>query len=239
MPGVGTLEELERAIDETDVDGLVLDTEPSALDAARRSLEESGLLLLGEVHGVQENPLIIRALMRRLELRGLGLEWHEELSQVVGSFASGAPLKDHPWLWSGDGRITAGHLALLRALAAAGSPGPLLFDVTMDAGADWSDRDLLMAQRILAADAAEPRLIVAGNLHTRLAAARAAAASRDPDRVPRRSVLQQRLTRVRRPAPDRRPAPRSRPRRAGRAAHRAGARPSVGDGGRRAPSTAV
>jgi hypothetical protein len=33
--------------------------EPSALAAARRPLEEPGFLLLGEVHGVRENPLVI------------------------------------------------------------------------------------------------------------------------------------------------------------------------------------
>jgi hypothetical protein len=44
--------------------------EPSALAAARRSLEESGFLLLGEVHGVRENPLVIRALMRAFGLSG-------------------------------------------------------------------------------------------------------------------------------------------------------------------------
>jgi hypothetical protein len=32
MPAVGTLEELRRAIDGTDVDELALDAEPSALD---------------------------------------------------------------------------------------------------------------------------------------------------------------------------------------------------------------
>jgi len=52
--------------------GLVI--EPSALAAARRSLEEPGFLLLGEVHGVRENPLVIRALMRAFGLSGLALE---------------------------------------------------------------------------------------------------------------------------------------------------------------------
>ena len=38
--------------------------EPAALTAAWRSLDSSGLLLLGEVHGARENPLPIRALMQ-------------------------------------------------------------------------------------------------------------------------------------------------------------------------------
>jgi hypothetical protein len=168
MPSVGRLEELQRAIDDVDVDELTLEAEPSALEGARRSLDHSGLLMLGEVHGVRENPLMIRAVMNALGVTGLGLEWHEELSSVVGSFASGGPLRDHPWLWSGDGRITAGHLALLRTLAAGGHPQPVLFDGTVDVGAGWSERDRLMAERILGADADGPRLVVAGNLHTRV-----------------------------------------------------------------------
>jgi hypothetical protein len=106
--------------------------------------------------------------MRALDLAGLGLEWHEELTSVVSAFTSGGPLRDHPWLWSGDGRITAGHLALLRTLEAGGRPQPILFDGTIDAGAGWSERDRLMAERILGADGDAPRLIVAGNLHTRM-----------------------------------------------------------------------
>ena len=88
--------------------------EPSALAAACRSLDESGLLLLGEVHGVRENPLIARALMQAFGLNGLALEWHEDLASVAGAFCAGAALADHPLLWSGDGRITAGHLAVVR-----------------------------------------------------------------------------------------------------------------------------
>jgi hypothetical protein len=38
--------------------------EPSALAPARRSLEESGFLLLGEVHGERENPMVVRPLKR-------------------------------------------------------------------------------------------------------------------------------------------------------------------------------
>jgi hypothetical protein len=94
--------------------------EPSALAAARRSLEESGFLLLGEVHRGRENPLVIRALMRAFGLSGLALEWPEGLASVAGAFLAGERPADHPLLWFGDGRITAGHLAVLRERAAAG-----------------------------------------------------------------------------------------------------------------------
>ena len=182
MPSIGSLEGLERAAAEFEVSDLALVIEPPALAAARRSLDSSGLLLLGEVHGVRENPLLIRALMRSLGLDGLGLEWPADLAPVVGEFAAGGALADHPALWMGDGRITAGHLAVLRERATAGRLALCLFDGPMfdgpvmdgavigsGGGADWSwsRRDEAMAARLLAgATAASGTLAVAGNAHT-------------------------------------------------------------------------
>jgi len=45
----------------------------------RRSLDSAGLLLLGEIHGVPENPLLIRALMQAFGLTSLALERPEDL----------------------------------------------------------------------------------------------------------------------------------------------------------------
>ena len=145
--------------------GLVI--EPPALAAARRSLEDSGFLLVGEVHGVRGNPLVIRSLMQAFGLTGLALEWHEDLAPAPGAFLAGGPLADHPLLWSGDGRITAGHLAVLRERAAAGPLGLTLFDGTIGAGWNWSQHDEAMSRRILAPPAADTgTLVVAGNAHT-------------------------------------------------------------------------
>ena len=167
------MEELDRAAADFAVADLGLVIEPSALAAARRSLEESGFLLLGEVHGVRENPLVIRALMRAFGLSGLALEWPEDLASVAGAFLAGERLADHPLLWLGDGRITAGHLAVLREHAAAGPLSLTLFDGTMSADWNWSQRDEAMAGRILAAPlAATGTLVVAGNAHTRTARTR-------------------------------------------------------------------
>lgn len=168
MPGVDSLDALERAVAEFTITDPELDLDPAALAAAGRSLAESGLLLLGEVHGVRENPLLIRALMRALAATGLALEWHEDLAPVIGDFVRGAPLRDHGLLWSGDGRITAGHLAVLREGVAAGWLEALtLFDGTGAIGGDWSARDASMAGRVLAARASEGgTLVVAGNAHT-------------------------------------------------------------------------
>ena len=165
MPGVDSLDALERAIAEfaiTDLEpDLELDLEPAALAAACRSLAESGLLLLGEIHGVRENPLLIRALMTALGATGLALEWDENLAPVVDDFVRGVPLRDHRLLWSGDGRITAGHLAVLREGVTAGWLRTLtLFGGTGGVDWDWSARDAAMARRVLAAQAAEGGTLV-------------------------------------------------------------------------------
>jgi hypothetical protein len=167
VPHVSTVEELDRAAADFVLTDLGLVIEPPALAAARQSLEESGLLLLGEVHGVRENPLVIRALMQAFGLGGLALEWHEDLTPAVRAFLAGGRLADHPLLWSGDGRITAGHLAVLRERAAAGPLSLTLFDATMGADWTWSQHDEEMARRVLAAPATGTgTLVVAGNAHT-------------------------------------------------------------------------
>ena len=167
MPCVTSLDALHRAVAEFAVTGLDLMIEPPALAATRRSLDSSGLLLLGEVHGVRENPLLIRALMQAFGLTSLALEWPEDLAPVIQAFVSGRPLADHLWLWGGDGRITAGHLAVLAERAAAGPLELILFDGVIGADWDWSQRDEAMASRILAASAPDTRtLVAAGNAHT-------------------------------------------------------------------------
>jgi hypothetical protein len=52
VPTVATLAALDRAAADFEVTDLPLDIEPPAREAAQRSLADSGMLLLGEVHGV-------------------------------------------------------------------------------------------------------------------------------------------------------------------------------------------
>jgi hypothetical protein len=66
VPSVASLADLHRAVAGFTVEDLGLVIEPRALAAAERSLDESGLLLLGEVHGARENPLLIRAVITSL-----------------------------------------------------------------------------------------------------------------------------------------------------------------------------
>ena len=128
MPCAASLDALHQAVAEFHVTALGLGIEPPALAAARRSLDSAGLLLLGEVHGVQENPLIIRALMQVFGLSSLALEWPEDLAPMIQAFLATGMLADHRWLWGGDGRITSAHLAMLAERAAAGPLELILFD---------------------------------------------------------------------------------------------------------------
>jgi erythromycin esterase-like protein len=167
VPSVASLDAVHRAVAEFAVTDLDIVIEPPALAAARRSLESTGLLLLGEMHGVRENPLLIRALMQAVGVTSLALEWPEDLTPVIRSYLASGTLADHPWLWAGDGRITAGHLAVLAERAAAGPLQLILFDGSIGADWTWSQRDEAMARRILAGSPPRTRtLAVAGNAHT-------------------------------------------------------------------------
>ena len=65
------------------------------------------VLLIGEMHGVTENPLLIRALMAEFRLSRLGLEWPDGLTPVITAFLATGTLAEHDWLWLGDGRAAA------------------------------------------------------------------------------------------------------------------------------------
>jgi hypothetical protein len=60
--------------------------------------------------------------MQAFGLTSLALQWPDDLAPVIEAFLAGGTLADHPSLWFGDGRITAGHLAVLTERAAAGPP---------------------------------------------------------------------------------------------------------------------
>ena len=167
MPALASLAEFREAVADFPAGELEVAVEPAARAEAERSVAESGYLLLGEVHGVRENPLIIAALLRSFGLTSLALEWPAELAPVISAFLAGEALADDPQLWSGDGRITAGHLAVLRERAAAGPLELTLLDGVISADATWSDRDAAMAGRLLAgAGPGRGTLVVAGNAHT-------------------------------------------------------------------------
>lgn len=161
MPGVDSIDGLRRAVADFDTSGFELPVDEAALARARRSLAETGLLLLGEIHGVRENPLVIRWLMETLGIHSLALEWHHELTMELYAYLRHSTTLESPHWWMGDGRVTAGHLAVLRQL----SPITLTLFDGIDISGDWSARDAIMARRLLDMVVA-PTLVVAGNART-------------------------------------------------------------------------
>lgn len=186
MPRVDTIEALRAAVETFDATPLGLHVDPDADAAVRESLRRTGLVLLGEVHGVEQTPVLVAELIAWFGLDGVALEWNEDLRPWLDRWLRDGVLADpgldYPAMevWIGDGRLTAGHLAMLRRWSAAG-----LLITLMDGMTEmrprpgesedetnrrwWSERDAAMADRILAAsDIPGGRLVVAGNMHTRL-----------------------------------------------------------------------
>ncbi len=106
-----------------------------ARQSAQRSLSRHGLCLVGEVHGVAENPLVIERLVDELGVEVVALEWPRGLERAVkdlGLLASSPPelrwriktademARASEVAFAGDGRVTAGHFAVLRRIQARG-----------------------------------------------------------------------------------------------------------------------
>lgn len=171
MSRVSTLPEFRHAVAGFEVEDLPVVIEPAARQAAQDAIATSGLLMLGEVHGVAQNPLLIRWLIRLLGLHWLALEWPTEIVDVARVFVEDGVLHDHEGLGWGDGRVTAGHLAVLRRLTAEQAAFDFLgFDVSWSpprpGESEWTARDRRMAETVLARPLPGGCLVVAGNAHT-------------------------------------------------------------------------
>jgi hypothetical protein len=187
VPAVHTIEALTEAAHAFDATPLGLRVDSDADAAVRESLQRTGLLLLGEAHGVAQTPVLADELIAWFGLGGIALEWDENLRPWVNRWIADGVLTDPVWgsdvagtVWGGDGRLTAGHLAGLRQWAASGLMITLMDGTTIvrprqgesedEMGRRWwTERDAKMAGRVLAApDAPGGLLVVAGDLHSRL-----------------------------------------------------------------------
>ena len=140
--------------------------EPDAERLTRRALSESGMLLLGECHGVAENAAVIRALVAHLHIETVALEWPAELQPLVNSFLTGGGLTDSRFLWLGDGRVTAEHFVAMKSLARNGV-AIVLIDKGLAPSGSWSERDRALADAALEATSDRGRaILIAGNAHT-------------------------------------------------------------------------
>lgn len=159
----------EQAVQEFQVAELQTEFEPRAVEASRAVIGKAGIFLLGETHGVRENPLIIYTIIKQFGLKALGLEWPEHLRDTVETYLATGHISFEDIAASPDGRITAGHFGLLKKLHEEGALQKLIFFREENLRSrSWSQVDADMAKSILEnfrADA--PTLVVAGNLHTR------------------------------------------------------------------------
>jgi erythromycin esterase-like protein len=148
--------------------------DPAPLEVARESLERTGLFLVGESHGIAETANAVLALVRRLGIRALALEWsHDEVEAAVQDvFETGRIDLDALWevppegdLFARDGRFTAGHVAVIERLVATEELEQLiLFDRLDSAAAGEREHDL--ASRLLRhLRTGLPTLAVAGAAH--------------------------------------------------------------------------
>ncbi len=145
-----------------------------AVEAARDSLERTGIFLLGEPHGVEETPRVLYALVRRLGVRGLAFEWsYDELPAPVLDLDLTALWRLPPSaeVFAGDGRVTAGHFALMERLR---EEGILEQVILVDrVGSQGAERERAMAERLLTERRPEvPLLAVVGAFHAQFRAER-------------------------------------------------------------------
>jgi hypothetical protein len=161
--------EFERAIREYAFDEVALD--PDALAAARETLRATGLLVVGEPHGVLQTPAVVYALICALGIRAVAFEWsHEELDDLDRLWTLPATAE----AFCGDGRVTAGHFALLERTRL---DQVIAFD-RLDATppASWEEhvrvREPELAARLLAEwDRQLPLLVLTGAFHAQLTSA--------------------------------------------------------------------
>lgn len=156
-----------------------------ALAAAVASIEQEGLFVVGETHGIREVPSVVYAIALAVGARAVAFEWsHEEMDAPVQEFVRTGEL-DLERLWAlppdaeffcGDGRIAAGHFALLRRLREEGRLEQAIVFDRLDpepppGPEEWQQRDREMAERLLAEwNGRSPLLVLTGSYHARLSA---------------------------------------------------------------------
>jgi hypothetical protein len=157
-----------------EINSIVIQEIPAVFDedASRNlltSLDKVKVLIMGEMHGVKENVDVIYTLFKKFGFRQLALEWELELKAVAEHYLETGEIDFNAIQDSPDGRITAGHFALLKKLRDEGLLEKLIcFDGSGES--DWDARDENMAKNILAGLSDSPTLVVAGNLHAKVEA---------------------------------------------------------------------
>ena len=157
-----------EAIKNVEIGEIDTEFDEKSVESLATELDKAKLLLLGETHGVKENVDIIYTLFKKFGFKKLALEWDEKLREQADKFLQSGELDFEAIKDSPDGRITAGHFALLKKLKDEGLLETLVcFDGTTPSG-EWDARDENMAKNIIANLADSTTLVVAGKLHTQI-----------------------------------------------------------------------
>jgi hypothetical protein len=160
--------------------------DPAMLARAEKAVADGGVLIVGEPHGVRETPSVFYALATALGTRAVAFEWsHEEMDEPVQAFLRSGSF-EFERLWSlpasaeffcGDGRIAAGHFALLQRLCREERLDQVVVFDRLDPEPveDWEAqvrvREPEMAARLLAEwDRRLPLVVLTGAFHAQLEA---------------------------------------------------------------------
>lgn len=156
-----------EAVSSISVEEIPATFDEQAVQELAESIGSNKLFILGEMHGVKENADVIYTLFKKFGFRQLALEWAPELKEIAERYLESGELDFDAIKDSPDGRITAGHFALLKKLESEGMlEGLVCFDGG-SGGHGWNARDAAMAKNILNNLSDMPTLVVAGNLHAK------------------------------------------------------------------------
>lgn len=159
--------EFIKALESLTIEEIPADFDEDASKKLVANLDKTKLLILGEMHGVKENVDVIYTLFKKFGFSQLALEWEAGLKVVADKYLESGEIDFDAIQDSPDGRITAGHFALLKKLKDEGLLEKLIcFDGSGEA--DWNARDENMAKNILDNLSDSLTLVVAGNLHAKV-----------------------------------------------------------------------
>ncbi len=157
-----------EAISASLISEIPTDFDETASQEFSENLANTNVFILGEMHGVRENTEIIYTLFKQFGFRQLALEWEPELREVAENYLETGELDFDAIKDSPDGRVTAGHFALLKTLKDEGMLDRLVCFDGGALGSSWNHRDEAMAKNIIANLSDVPTLVVAGNHHAEI-----------------------------------------------------------------------
>jgi hypothetical protein len=162
--------DFRQAVEGYDLQEIETDFDESAVNSLRQQLAETQAFILGEMHGVKENPDVIYTLFKKFGFNNIALEWSSrEFGEFIQEFLVNDNLNFEDIKDSRDGRITAGHFALLKKLKDEDLLGKIiLFDENTIGETSENERDLEMSQNLLDGLGEGNTLIIAGHWHTQV-----------------------------------------------------------------------